>query len=280
MIELVMNAFPRTGSTILWRMVKEARPDALHLYEPLHDKLFILLDDEGDKSSVLHGVPLWQDYFKVDRKTVHEMRLKHRDCTNLLRLQDIQRYLDVVDAIPERLILQPNRMHFILRDLAQRYDCKVLHLTRGPADCFLGFVEIFEMFGSALTKDYNWWIDNICGFVTFFKNQYESMVMKFNAPLVTGFLDKWVVVWAYQNYYAVDQADGKDVMAVSLEDITDGAGVQKIEDFTGLKLKTDIIDKKRVYLADDAFKEIVDERINSLGLTYLADEISKATPFK
>ncbi len=89
-----------------------------------------------------------------------------------------------------------------------------------------------------------------------------------------------MVVWAYQNYYAVDQADGKDVMAVSLEDITDGAGVQKIEDFTGLKLKTDIIDKKRVYLADDAFKEIVDERINSLGLTYLADEISKATPFK
>ena len=124
MIELVMNAFPRTGSTILWRMVKEERPDALHLYEPLHDKLFILLDDEGDKSSVLHGVPLWEDYFKVDTKTVHELRLKHCDCTNLLRLQEIQRYLDAVDAIPQRLILQPNRMHYILR-----YDCKVLHLT-------------------------------------------------------------------------------------------------------------------------------------------------------
>lgn len=277
MIEFVANAFPRTGSTILWRMIKEANPDALHLYEPLHDKLFRLIEEEG---SVMHGTSLWDDYKKISPKPLNEMRLKHRDCTNLFRLHDIQRYLDVINSIEGRVILQPNRMHFILKDVAQRYDCKVVHLTRAPADCFLGFAEIFAMYGRNLTENYNWWIDNICGFVTFFKNQYEAMVEKFHAPNVADFLDKWLVVWTYQNYYAVEQADGEEVITVSLEDIADGTGIEKIEDFSGLKLGRGLIDKKRVFVADEAFKETVDERIGSLGLRAMADAISEAATFK
>jgi hypothetical protein len=138
-------------------------------------------------------------------------------------------------------------------------------------------VEIFAMYGKNLTEDYNWWIDNICGFVGFFQQQYAALVEKFDAPKATEFLDKFLVVWAYCNYYAVDQAHENRVMITSLEDVADGDGIEKIEKFSGLKLKRGLIDKKRVYLADDAFKEEVQDRIRSLGLTSMATTILEAS---
>lgn len=274
MITLVLNAFPRTGSTILWRMAKEENPDSLHLYEPLHDKLFRLMHEE---TNVLHGLSVWDDYQKINPKTLNEMRLKHGNYTNLYHFDDVKPYLDVINSIGNSIVLQPNRMHFVLEDVAQEYNCKVVHLTRGPADCFLGFVEIFAMYGKNLTQDYNWWIDNIYGFVGFFQQQYAAIAEKFDAPRVTEFLDKFLVVWAYSNYYAVDQADGNRVMITSLEDVADGNGIEKIEAFSGLKLKRGLIDKRRVYLADGEFKGKVEGRIQSLGLMSMATTILEAS---
>lgn len=274
MITLVLNAFPRTGSTILWRMAKEENPDALHLYEPLHDKLFHLIHEE---TNVLHGASLWDDYKAIDPAILNEMILKHKDCTNLYRFDDVRPYLDAINRIENDVILQPNRMHFILADVAQEYNCKVVHLTRGPADCFLGFVEIFAMYGENLMQNYNRWIDTIYGFVGFFQRQYNAIAKKFDAPKVTEFLDKFLVVWAYCNYYAVTQADENRVMITSLEDVADGNGIEKIEEFSGLKLKRGLIDKKRVYLADGEFKEKVEDRIQNLGLIRMTKRILEAS---
>ncbi len=44
-----------------------------------------------------------------------------------------------------------------------------------------------------------------------------------------------------------------------------------------IKLKRGLINKKRVYLADDVFKEKVEDRIQSLGLTSMAATILEAS---
>lgn len=274
MIKFIMNAFPRTGSTIMYWMLKEGNPDALHLYEPLHDKLFRLMHEE---KNVLHGGNPWSDYQKVSPKVLQEMWLKHKDSTHLYRFTECEPYLNVVNSIGSDVILQTNRMHFVLQDAAQKYQCKVVHLCRKPADCFLGFAEIFAIYAKDLTKNYNWWIENIYGFVGFFENQYHAIAEKFNAPHVTEFLDKWLVVWTYQNYYAAQQADGKNVMIVFLEDIVNGQGIDAIEAFGGVKLGArDIIDPKKVFLADEAFEETIEERIKSLRLMDMAGAIYAA----
>lgn len=45
-IRFILNAFPRTGSTIIFLMMKRANDGYLFLYEPLHDKLFKLIDEK------------------------------------------------------------------------------------------------------------------------------------------------------------------------------------------------------------------------------------------
>lgn len=271
MIKFVMNAFPRTGSTILYWMFKGGYPDAVHLYEPLHDKLFRLIKEED---SVMHGGSLWDGYQAVRPDKLNKMWLLAKDCTNLYRFTDVKPYLDVVNSIENDVYLQPNRMHLILQDVAQEYGCKVAHLCRKPADCFLGLVEIFAMYAKDLTKNYDWWIENICGFISFFGNQYDFIADKFGAPHTTQFMDKWLVVYTYQNYYAAQQADGKNVMIVMFEDIVDGKGIDKLEEFGEVQLGAkDIIKPDRVFLADDAFKEEVDGRIKDLGLMSMVEEI-------
>jgi len=272
MIKFVLNAFPRTGSTILYYMMKKGNPNAIHLYEPLHDKLFLLIKEEG---SAFHKVEsLWDGYQKLPKKTLLEMQMKHRDCTNLFCFADIEPYLDVIHAVDAEIMMQPNRMHFILKDMAQKYGCKVVHLCRKPADCFLGFAEIFAMYGKDLTNNCSWWIENIYGFVYFFEKQYEAIAQKFHAPRADNFLDKWLVVWTYQNYYAAVQADNENVMFVFFEDVVDGDAIKRIEEFAGIKLGgAEIIDKKRVYLSDDKFKAEIDKRIDALGLREMVEEI-------
>ena len=278
MIKLIMNGFPRTGSTIMYKMLKAGNPDALHLYEPLHDNLFGLIEE---KENIMHGGELFNGYKAISQSVLTEMRLKHSDSTNLYRFTDCEPYLDVINSIKEDVFLQPNRMQFVLKDAAIKYDCKVVHLCRNPADCFIGFVEIFSMYGKNLTKNYNWWIDNIYGFVGFFNNQYDSVAVKFNAPRVTKFLDKWLILWTYLNYFAALQSDGENVQIVFFEDIVNGPGIEFVEKFGGVKLgNKEILDPKRVFLADDEFKEVVEERIKTLGLTDMVQEIYKKANYK
>ena len=85
MIKFVLNAFPRTGSTILYYMMKKGNPNAIHLYEPLHDKLFLLIKEEG---SAFHKVEsLWDGYQKLPKKTLLEMQMKHRTALTSFALQ-------------------------------------------------------------------------------------------------------------------------------------------------------------------------------------------------
>lgn len=271
MIKFVMNAFPRTGSTIVYWMLKAGEPDAILLYEPMHDKLFRLINDEG---SVMHGGSIWDGYNKVDPNILNEMWLKHKDATNLHRFTECEPYMDVINSIEGDVILQPNRLQFVLKDMAKKYNCKVAHLCREPADCFLSFAEIFAMYGKDLTKNYNWWIENITGFVDFFQNQYQAIAEKFHAPRVTEFMDQWLVVYTYENYFAAQQADGKNVMMIFFEDIVKGNGADVLEEFSGCKIGgRDMIKPERVFIADDAFKEEIDARIRALGLMSKVEEM-------
>lgn len=273
MIKLIVNGFPRTGSTITYKMLKAGNPAAFHLFEPLHDNLFGLLEEE---ENIMHGGSLFDGYKEISESVLSKMKIKHADSTNLYRFEECEPYLDVINSIDGDVFLQPNRMHFVLKDAARKYDCKAVHLCRNPADCFLGFAEIFAMYGKDLTKNYNWWIDNIYGFVGFFNNQYESISAKFNAPKVTHFFDKWLVLWAYLNFYAALQSDGKRVQIVFFEDIVSGTGIDFVEKFGGVTFgNREIIDPDRVFLADDEFKEIVEKRIQDLGLSDMVREIYK-----
>ncbi|MCL0033505.1 sulfotransferase domain-containing protein [Thermodesulfovibrionales bacterium] len=271
MIKFVMNAFPRTGSTITYWMLKEGEPDAIHLYEPLHDNLFKLINEEG---SVMHGGTLWDGYQKVDKKILNEMWLKHKDATTLHRFADCEPYMDAINSIEGDVILQPNRLHFVLKDVAKKYNCKVAHLCRKPADCFLSFAEIFALYAKDLTKNYNWWIANITGFVSFFQTKYHFIAEKFHTPRVTDFLDQWLIVYTYDNYFAAQQADDKDVMMIFFEDIVAGKGADVLEDFSGCKFGgRGMIKPEKVFVANDAFKEEVDARIKALGLSNMVEEM-------
>lgn len=194
------------------------------------------------------------------------MKVKHVDCTNLFRFKDVETYMDIIDSIEEDVVLQVNKMHFVLEEAVDRYECKAVHLARNPADCFLVFAEIFSMYSKDLTKNYDWWIPNIHGFVDFFIKQYEAMVEKFNAPRSSGFLDRFLIVWTYANFHAVNQVDGERIIAASLEEITEGKGVEKFESFSGLKFDAGMIRRERVFLSTDGFRDEVRRRMKELGL--------------
>jgi len=199
----VLNGYFRSGTTILWHLLKLSHRDKVHIYEPFHPKLEYHLSNDINKKDPLHGLQLWNDYIKLEGRTLRTII----ECSKTLDGSPVTLYeaKDIINALEDdehEIFIKMVRGHAILPYIAEYYDANVVHIIRCPVCTWLRHFD---------TKDLNN-IDTILGLNPaypyanrfYLLNTYKKLKQMVNIPFKpNNYLDMFVFNWVISNYIAV-----------------------------------------------------------------------------
>ena len=287
MICLVFNGYYRSGTTIMWWIMRESNPNMLHIYEPLSPD--VSLDVSGNLHGISIGKAIVEEYKRLPK--LEEFR-KIREKTNFTLPFDLNQVKGVMDFLHDLdipVIVQPNNFHFILRDISKKYGCKVIHIIRNPVDTWIASTCLDPATTHLLTPKtmifYKLaWIGlkvipkaslNILAMSRinkgyYLEEEFESICnhFKYDKNLVRDFLDKRLTVWSFCNYIAWKQIKScKHGMIVYYEDIVKDPRYwfEEMENFSGVKF-SDVREIKSYICSLERLKETFIERLKTLKL--------------
>jgi len=286
MISLVFNGYYRSGTTIMWWIMRESNPNMLHVYEPLSPD--VSLDVPGNLHGVGIGKAIVEEYRRLPK--LDEFR-KIREKTNLtlpFELDQVKGVMDFLHDLDLPVIVQPNNFHFVLKDISRKYGCKVIHIIRNPVDTWIAStcldpatthlltpktmifhklawvglrttprISLSILAMSRINKGY------------YLEEEFELIRNRFKCKnLVKDFLDKRLIVWAVCNYMAWRQVRAsKHGMIVYYEDIVRDPEYwfEEMENFSGVKFSN--TGKLKLYIySSKVLKEAFIERLKILKL--------------
>jgi hypothetical protein len=137
---IFISARFRTGSTLLWNLFRHVK-GCTSYYEPLNERRWFDAAARGDRIDPTHigAEDYWREYdglshlgqYYDERWIERELFMDHRAHAPALRA-----YIQgLIEAAPERAVLQFNRVDFRLPWLRQQYpSARVVHLYRQPRD--------------------------------------------------------------------------------------------------------------------------------------------------
>jgi hypothetical protein len=160
--------------------------------------------------------------------------LNHPNCTKsgISSERDLRDYFDVINSLPDNIMVQPNRAHFFLGTFFREYDSKVIHIVRHPLDVFLSMKKaylnnpvllkrlarkvlhpfiIHDNFD--VKKDYEW----IMKHTGYPYASYDNWNLKYIRKL--NYFDKFVAVWTISNYYAIKSIQENHGLLVVYEEL-------------------------------------------------------------
>ncbi len=138
-MKAIINGWYRTGSTLLFYMVDESNPKIKVFVEPLHPRAYY--NQVGyDKSNPQPKER--KNYLLLTTSKYKKLRKKHFliNFDYFIFNKKVKDYLDEIDGV-NKSVLQTNRAHFYLEELANKYDCNYIHLIRNPLDQWYSFKE-------------------------------------------------------------------------------------------------------------------------------------------
>lgn len=220
-IKLIVNGYYRSGTTFFWSLLNS---NSLYtqpyvFYEPLHPRLHLHIEKNkhSKEFSPLHGQRIWNQYNEIPENVILNLLKSHPntiDSNFISNKKILLDYLKVFDSMDEDIVLQTNRLHFHLDDIAKEYpNIKIIHLVRNPLDVYSSMKKasfksnkrikglIKGLFQSNnvffdIHKEYKW-VSNRLGkdFERFF-NWTKRIKRK-------SVFEKFVVIYILANYYAI-----------------------------------------------------------------------------
>lgn len=257
-IKLVVNGYFRSGTTFVWDFMKEALREEgyLSLYEPLNPDMAILINKERDnRINVLHDRFVYKEYLEIDERTLARL-LRNNPNANGFGIENdaaLIAYLDIFHGMERKLFLQPNRLHFHLDLLFERYGANVVHVIRHPLDVYLSiakgaYVLVESRFKRALhalarpfllvrsfeiEKQYRW-INYKAGYPAGYRDSIRLRLLnRFDA------FEKFVVVWTVSNYCALKSIQAHGGMLLVYEQLLGDPerALQRLNGYTGTEVR-------------------------------------------
>ena len=229
-VRLICNGYFRSGTSIVWKILRESNPDCLVFYEPCHERLFIQLErfNNGRKTDSLHRMSLWDEYFKKEG-FIDSLRFTHPNVGSPFpeSARDLLEYVKVFDALQEDTVLQVNRWHFYLGDLSKHFSASVMHIIRNPVDIFESFhsnypqgrnpIIIFvkkslsAVFFARAFSQKGWFrtVYERFGKPSFLTDKLKYAVFQYTRPF-----DVFFVVWVLTNAAAIRSLGKRDLLMV------------------------------------------------------------------
>lgn len=257
MIRAIFNGYWRSGTTLSWNIARESNPELLVFYEPFNRKLPVYLLRYGPKGvSPLHGIALWNDYYKSG--IVEEVGIFHSNLDSVFpeRWLDAKLYLQLFHNLPEDCVLKTNRAHFILDRIKKEFSARVVHIVRNPIDVYNSIIKyrsinkkisIIEKMAHLSYRIFRreFFFETAPCFMWIRKHfGYPSVWdYKFKITHSRDLLGKFAVCWTVSNYFALKAAGDCFFKYEDLLMYPDRVR-KKVEDCTGIKFNTDKMDIK------------------------------------
>ena len=228
-LQVVLNGYFRSGTTILWHLLRLSQPDKLHLHEPFHPKLLWHLNNDIGKDDPMHMIPLWDDYVKLDGhtlKTIIEVA-QTLDGSPVTWLE-AKPVVEALDRDSHDIYIKCVRAHAILPFLANHYDVQIYHIIRCPACTWIDHFDAMDL------RD----VDTLLGINPTYNyadrfyllNTYKKLKQMFDVPFkANNYLDMFVYNWVVSNYLAVTKTAEFDNFEVILyEECVDNDVLRKL----------------------------------------------------
>ncbi|MBT8764474.1 hypothetical protein KFV02_11065 [Desulfohalobiaceae bacterium Ax17] len=143
----VLNGYFRSGSTLLYKIIKLSNKEKAVFYEPLHNDLFFYLGNHKiGLVDRVHSTCLWDEYLLHGENFIDKLREEH-PCINQifpLNSKQVIDYIDIFHGLRAQVVLQPNRMHFVLEKVANYYSIPCVHIIRNPLDTYLDIINTYR----------------------------------------------------------------------------------------------------------------------------------------
>lgn len=222
-IRLVVNGFFRSGTSIVWSILRESNPDHDVFYEPCHGDLLRRIEEfrRCGKVDPIHAMCLWEEYLRTPG-LIERLRTVHPNVGRTFpeNLTSLIPYVQEYHALPRRSVLQTNRWHFFLEGVHRETGCGVVHLVRNPFDIYRSIKRAYLTTGDSLdrtTKHLLWWA--LPGRAFQIREMADYITPRYALPPQTvgvrgairnRMLSTWkqfVLVWVITNYEAIRQTD-------------------------------------------------------------------------
>lgn len=260
MLKLILNGFFRSGTTVLWKIIRESNPDMHVFYEPLHNELFSSIYREQVLKEMSHGYTTTDEYIGQGEFFLKRLREKHPARNgNMVYLYDVHaivEYFRIFSNMDKPVVLQPNRLHFMLSDLAEFFDCKVAHIIRHPLDVFLSILfssqklkGIRNAFGLnpyllRLFKNNNpYFLDQQCEFISHYFGMPQPRMrslLKYIYPK-KYYLQKFIFCWTVANWHAVSEVEKSNGIVIRYEDFYNVKTLKTLSDFAKISLEPSVV---------------------------------------
>jgi len=206
MITHVLAGLFRQGTTIVWYITKRSNPDKLHLYEPCHPELFDRLKNwEKGMRDKMHGLPLWDDYLDIPDGFMSLMMKKHPYKNAIIRFEEVKPYLNVINEIPSKIVIQPCRLNFVLKDIKLCYNCVTIAILRNPVDTYLSHFDANVLRDEEKVMKFS--LKETDGDPFFTNEIYRELAEIYDFPMNANNLEQFAIVWTLANYNAIIGAD-------------------------------------------------------------------------
>lgn len=235
--------------------MRERNPGMYVFCEPLHNELFLAIYREQHLRQCGHDYSTTNEYINQGQGFFKLLRQAHPLISGgvfTFKVDQVIKYFEIFDSLDKHVILQPNRMHFIISDITKAFDCTVAHLIRHPLDVFNSIMfsspklkYLQESFGlnpyalRLLKCPNQYFLDEQCNFISQYFGVMADCTLyhKYLHPK-RYYLERFLIVWTIVNWYAVGETDVVNGMVIRYEDCVAGDGLQKIANFAGINMET------------------------------------------
>lgn len=280
-IKAILNGYYRSGTTILWWIMRLSNLDKPVLYEPTSP---ILLDHLREwkygQINGLHNLPIFDGYFMLDNACLEDFKRNQRGEDVYLSPGDAFRTLDPLHRCSQDMIIKSCQLHFILNEVAERYGCNYIHVIRHPAEVFVSSLRKEYRNDKTLKAIYDCrLIDDEIDSAFWLSSIYEKASSKLGLHVRNNdYVGKFIIAWTFCNLEAVKQARkskrGKILYFEQIAlnpsrnfiEIAEHLGIKMHEAYAGL------LNPNRVYQAPEWFRKAIWDKIGKLGLI---DEVGK-----
>jgi len=286
MLCAVFNGYFRSGTTLFWNILRLSNPDADVFYEPFHTELFVHLSlRQENPLDPLHQLPVFNTYFKYP-DFISKLRkyFPNYDQPFPLHPDLTFKYLNLFNELPNKVILQANRLHFLYDEISTNFpNCKIIHIIRHPLDIYLSIITIHKKYYSHLSLGQVFYTDDI----------FRWIYSRFGLPKLTDsrrdlifndFLAKILSCWIIANYHALlITQDNYNILVIRYEDLITKKEIvsQKVFNFCNINFDISCVTLKsqKIHKYNKALEEKCKLLIDFLGLAELFNFINSKVKY-
>lgn len=302
-IKLVVNGYFRSGTTLVWELLKEHTNNYIVFYEPLHPSLPRSVTRENilQKKHSIGNIFVWKEYQNLNDNELKKLFLNHPNLEKSGIENEIvfKNYFDILNHLNFDVALQPNRAHMFLDVFIQEYNAKVIHIIRHPLDVLMSIEKRFYMSKNKLKefikkyflksiylhhtfefdKDYNWLLKHVGDL---YHVQDHGMLASLGFKKNISYFEKFVIVWILYNYYAmIDiKKNGGLLQPYELFYLNKEESVNRLSNYLDIELTDFELTKSNYFKYEDKdlqkFIKIAKKHNLEKQLKYISDELLTA----